>query len=102
METFNYSDLTTADIQKLVQRNVDPANEIRTLVEDVIENVRQHGDRALIDYAHKFDKVELTKLYLDRTELQENAQAVTEDQQEALQTAYANIYKFHKAQIRPE
>ncbi|TSD66201.1 histidinol dehydrogenase [Inquilinus sp. KBS0705] len=102
METFNYSDLTTADIQKLVQRNVDPANEIRTLVEDVIENVRQHGDRALIDYAHKFDKVELTKLYLDRTELQEIAQAVTEDQQEALQTAYANIYKFHKAQIRPE
>jgi histidinol dehydrogenase len=102
METFNYSDLSKADIQKLVQRNVDPANEIRALVEEVIDNVRQHGDRALHDYAHKFDKVELNKLYLDRAELEEIAQAVTEDQQEALQTAYANIYKFHKAQVKPE
>jgi histidinol dehydrogenase len=66
MEIFNYSDLSKADIQKLVQRNVDPANEIRTLVEEVIAHVKQHGDRALFDYAYKFDKVELTKLYLDK------------------------------------
>jgi histidinol dehydrogenase len=102
MEIFNYSDLSKADIQKLVQRNVDPANEIRTLVEEVIAHVKQHGDRALFDYAYKFDKVELTKLYLDKAELQELAEAISPEQQEALQTAYANIYKFHKAQLKPE
>ena len=102
METFNYSDLSKADIQKLIQRNVDPANEIRALVEEVIDNVKQHGDSALLDYAYKFDKVELSKLYLNRAELEEIATSVTEDQQEALQTAYTNIYKFHKAQIKPE
>ncbi len=102
METFNYSDLSKTDIARLVQRNVDPANEIRALVEEVIENVKQHGDSALIDYASKFDKVDLTKLYLDKAELEEIASAVSEDQQEALQTAYANIYKFHKAQLKNE
>jgi len=102
MKTYNYSDLTSADVQRLVQRNVDPANEIRTLVEDVIDHVKQHGDRALLDYAHKFDKVELNKLYLDKTELEEIAAAVSADQQEALQVAYANIYKFHKAQLKTE
>ncbi|MFD0764241.1 histidinol dehydrogenase [Mucilaginibacter lutimaris] len=102
MKTFNYSDLTKADIARLVQRNVDPANEIRTLVEEVIEQVKQNGDSALIDFASKFDKVELTKLYLDRAELEQIASAVTEDQQEALQTAYANIYKFHKTQLKTE
>jgi histidinol dehydrogenase len=102
METFNYSDLSKADIARLVQRNVDPGNEIRALVEDVIDHVKQHGDRALFDYAHRFDNVELTKLYLDKTELTEIAAAVTTEQQEALQTAYANIYKFHKAQVKPE
>jgi histidinol dehydrogenase len=102
MKIFNYSDLSRADIQKLVQRNVDPANEIRALVEEVIDHVKHHGDRALFDYAHKFDKVELTKLYLDKAELQELAAAVLPDQQEALQTAYANIYKFHKAQLKSE
>nr|WP_067061891.1 histidinol dehydrogenase [Mucilaginibacter sp. L294] len=102
MDTFNYSDLSKADISRLVQRNVDPANEIRALVENVIEQVKLHGDRALFDYAQQFDKVELTKLYLNKTELEQLASTVSEDQQEALQTAYANIYKFHKAQLKQE
>ena len=49
MRTYNYSDLSKQDIQKLVQRNVDPADEIRNVVEDIINNVRTHGDRALLD-----------------------------------------------------
>jgi histidinol dehydrogenase len=102
MEIFNYSDLSKNDISRLVQRNVDPANEIRALVENVIEQVKQHGDRALFDYAQQFDKVELAKLYLDKAELEVLASAISEDQQEALQTAYANIYKFHKAQLKQE
>jgi histidinol dehydrogenase len=48
METFNYSDLSKVDISRLVQRNVDPANEIRDLVEDVIAHVKQNGDRASV------------------------------------------------------
>jgi histidinol dehydrogenase len=102
MKTFKYLDLSKADISKLVQRNVDPANEIRALVEDVIDHVKQHGDRALFDYANKFDNVELEKLYLDKTELEEIAKAVSPDQQEALQVAYSNIYKFHKGQLKTE
>jgi histidinol dehydrogenase len=63
-----------------VQRNVDPANEIRTVVEDIITNVQQHGDAALIDYAKKFDRVELDKLYLDKDELAELATTLSADQ----------------------
>jgi len=102
MKTYNYSELTASDIQKLVQRNVDPANEIRTIVEDVIANVQQHGDKALLDYALKFDKVELNKLYLDRAELEEIAKAISADQKAALETAYNNIYKFHQTQLKTE
>jgi histidinol dehydrogenase len=102
MKTYQYADLSKADISKLVQRNVDPANEIRALVEDVIDHVKQHGDRALFDYANKFDNVELDKLYLDKAELEEIAKAVSPDQQEALQVAYSNIYKFHKGQLKTE
>ncbi|MDR6943087.1 histidinol dehydrogenase [Mucilaginibacter pocheonensis] len=102
MKTYNFSDLSTADIQKLVQRNVDPANEIRTIVEEVINNVQQHGDRALYDYASKFDRVELSKLYLDKTELEELAESVSAEQKAALKTAYNNIYKFHQTQLKTE
>lgn len=102
MKVYNYSDLTKTDIQKLVQRNVDPANEIRAIVEEVISNVQQRGDAALIDYALKFDKVTLNKLYLDKAELTAIAEAVLPEQKAALETAYQNIYKFHLAQLKAE
>ena len=102
MRIYNYSDLSLAAIQKLVQRNVDPANEIRAIVEDVIAHVQQNGDSALLDYALKFDKVDLDKLYLDKDELTEIASAVLPEQKAALETAYNNIYKFHQTQLKAE
>lgn len=102
LKTYNYNDLSADDLQQLVKRNVDPANEIRSIVEEVIENVRTHGDRALYDYAHRFDKVQLEKLYLDKSELSELAENLSADQKQALQTAYQNIYKFHQSQLHAE
>jgi histidinol dehydrogenase len=102
MRTFNYTDLTAEDIKTLVQRNVDPANEIRSIVEDIIEKVKAHGDSALLDYALKFDKVELEKLYLDKDELTAIASTVSDEQKAALKIAYNNILKFHQAQLKTE
>jgi histidinol dehydrogenase len=102
MKIYNYIDLTKTDIQKLVQRNVDPANEIRSIVEDIIEKVKAHGDSALLDFALKFDKVELEKLYLDKDELIEIASTVSDVQKAALQIAYTNIFTFHQAQVKKE
>jgi histidinol dehydrogenase len=102
MKTYNYSDLNKSDITKLVQRNVDPANEIRAIVEEVLATVQQNGDRALFDYAEKFDKVTLSKLYLDKAELEEVASTVSPEQKAALDIAYNNIYKFHQTQLKTE
>jgi histidinol dehydrogenase len=102
MKTFNYSDLSKTDIQKLVQRNADPADEIRAVVEDVIENVHTNGDKALFEYAAKFDKVELQSLVIGKDELTELASTLGAEQKQALQTAYNNIYKFHKTQLKTE
>jgi histidinol dehydrogenase len=102
MKTYKYSELSNTELQMLVQRNVDPANEIRTVVEEIITNVRKHGDNALLDYAFKFDKVELQKLYLGKSELEELASTLQPEQKAALQTAYNNIKKFHSAQLKTE
>lgn len=102
LKVYNYADLSPDELKALVQRNVDPANEIRTVVETIIGNVQQHGDRALLDYAHQFDKVVLDKLYLDKEELAEIATALLPEQKEALEVAYQNIYKFHQTQLKAE
>ena len=102
MKRYKYSDLNASDIKKLVQRNVDPANEVRAIVEEVIDDVKRNGDKALVSYAAKFDKVELDQLYLNRDELTAIAALVTDEQKAALQIAYDNIYKFHHAQLKAE
>ena len=102
MKTYNFSELSKADIEKLVQRNVDPANEIRSIVEEIIQQVRTYGDRALYDYAHRLDKVQLQKLHIDKSELAEIASALLPEQKKALETAYQNIYKFHQTQLKTE
>jgi len=102
MKTYNYSDLSKQDIQKLVQRNVDPADEIRNVVEDIINNVRAQGDRALLDYAAKFDKVELKSLSIGKDELAQLASELQPEQKKALDAAYNNIRKFHESQLHTE
>jgi len=102
LKVYNYADLSTEEIKALVQRNVDPANEIRTIVENIIGNVQQHGDSALLNYAQQFDKVALDKLYLDKAELAEIATALLPEQKAALEVAYQNIYKFHATQLKTE
>ncbi|MDB5023775.1 MAG: hisD [Mucilaginibacter sp.] len=102
MKIYNYSDLSKEDIQKLVQRNVDPAEEIRAVVEDIIANVRQRGDRALFDYAARFDKADLKSLTVGRDELAELAASLLPEHKQALDTAYNNIRKFHEPQLQAE
>jgi histidinol dehydrogenase len=102
MRIYNYSDLSKRDIQKLVQRNVDPADEIRGVVEDIIDNVRKNGDSALLDYALKFDKVELKRLSVEKAEIAELASSLLPEQKEALDIAYNNIHKFHETQLPSE
>jgi histidinol dehydrogenase len=102
VERYKYSELSASEIQKLVQRNVDPANEVRAIVEEIIAEVKEKGDKALVAYASKFDQVELEKLYLDKEELTTVAASVSDKQKAALEVAYNNIYKFHQAQLKTE
>jgi histidinol dehydrogenase len=102
MRVYNYSELTKEDISKLVQRNVDPAHEIRDIVEEILARVKLHGDDALYDLTLKFDNVLLDKLYLNKTELTQLTEGVSAEQKAALDTAYKNIYAFHKTQLKTE
>ena len=102
MKTYNYSDLSPDEINTLVQRNVDPANEVRDIVEEIMAKVKLHGDTALYDYALRFERVLLDKLYLTKSELAELSSGVSAEQKAALDTAYKNIYAFHQTQLKTE
>lgn len=102
LKTYSYQDLTAADTTRLISRNTDPNNTIQDTVLDIIRTVQRDGDQALREYAAKFDKVSLDKLYLDEYDIEDLALAIPREQQRALEIAFQNIYKFHSIQLRKE
>lgn len=102
LKTYTYADLSTADIEQLILRNSDPNHSIQSTVNDIIDDVRQNGDTALVNYAAKFDQVQLEKLYLEKDEIEELALTISREQQRALEIAFQNIHKFHSTQLKRE
>ena len=45
--------------------------EIEKIVEEIIENVKANGDKALFEYCKKFDKCQLDSLLVSEEEIEE-------------------------------
>ena len=102
MRTYNYKDLSKADIEKLILRNPDSKNEIRSKVEEIIDEVKKNGDTALKSFAQKFDGVVINKLFIEKEEINRLADKIEPQVKAAIKTAYENIKKFHESQIAKE
>jgi histidinol dehydrogenase len=102
LKVCNFKDLNRKEIEELCKRNSDSNQNIRSTVNDIINEVKSKGDEALISYAEKFDGIVLNKLFLDKDELKTIAQGAGEAEKNAIRTAYNNIRKFHETQIPAE
>lgn len=76
------------------------AADVRDTVSDIIKDVAEGGDRALIAYAKKFDRAELSSLEVSGAEMEEAISAVEPAFLEILREAAANIRAFHEKQVR--
>ena len=79
---------------------VEPTFNVTDIVAEIIRNVRKNGDKALFEYCEKFDKAKLTALQVSKEEIDEAVASVDPDFLRILQTAAANIRKFHSRQVR--
>jgi histidinol dehydrogenase len=67
-------------------------------VANILKDVKEHGDAALKHCARHFDKVELDDFLVSESEFEEAEAQVAPELKAAIQTAKANIEKFHAAQ----
>jgi histidinol dehydrogenase len=102
MRQYKFANLSKTDIQKLILRNTDTANEIRAKVESIIEEVKSNGDEALKAFARKFDQVQLNQLFIEKQEIDTLANNIADEVKQAIKVAYQNIHKFHSAQVSKE
>ncbi len=79
---------------------VSAKTNVEAVVADIIDNVKNNGDKALFEYCEKFDNAKLDKLTVSKEEIEEAINLVEPKFLEILQKAADNIKKFHSKQLR--
>ena len=99
--------IESKDVGRLLARKAARFSEAETVVRPILEAVRKRGDRALLEYARKFDGLERKSVLVPEKELA--AAPLSEEFRAAVATASANIRAYAErqmpkawsAQIRP-
>lgn len=100
MQILRYEKLSEKQKKEALQRPVMSVSaDIKIIVSNIINELRQKGDEALIEQALRFDKAQISSITVSKDEIQNASKRLDEGLKEAINTAYANIKKFHEAQI---
>ena len=84
--------------EKLISRPVLDNSDLFESVKNILDDVRENGDQAVMKYCEKFDKVSLNTLSVSPEEIAEAEALVSEDLKIAIKTAKTNIETFHRSQ----
>ena len=79
---------------------VTPAVDVEAIVADILADVRQNGDQAVLKYCARFDKAQLDALEVSPREIEEALADLEPEFLEILKEAAANIRAFHSRQVR--
>ena len=81
-------------------RREEETADVSAPVADILRDVKERGDAALLDCARRFDKAELSALEVTPRELEEGAAQVDGEFTQILREAAENIRAFHARQRR--
>ncbi len=101
-------DINDADFEvsfsRFVDARRDTGGDVAEAVAAIIQDVRQRGDAALIDYGRRFDRCELTAetIRVGRDEIERAAADCDSAVIEALNAARARIADYHAKQMPPD
>lgn len=90
-----------SELNQVLQRPVLQSDNLETFTSSVFDAVSFAGDTALKTFTERFEKVALSELKVSKQEIEEAVNLVTDPLKDAIQTAAANIAKFHRAQESP-
>ena len=78
----------------------EPTVNVEATVAEIIKNVRERGDAALLEYCEKFDNAKLSSLLVSEDEINEAYESVEPKFIDILTRAAKNIRAFHEKQVR--
>ncbi len=89
-------------LENLLKRNPDNYEKYQDTVDQILDEVKRKGDRALFSYTEKFDgaKVTADTIRVTPEEIREAYGQVDRDLIEVMKKSIANIRDYHERQIR--
>ncbi len=104
MKIVTYKDARYAAFVRKLQRRAIPEDSVRDLVADIISNVAENGDAALVELTHRFDGAKLSKkdIFISEKEFEEARDSVSEATREAIRRSLKNIRLFAKKSLRKD
>ena len=103
MRIISLNDKTKKDItSNLLNRSPSGFSQYEASVKEILENVRNNGDEALLAYTSRFDGVSISadELLVTRAEIEEAYAKIPADLLDVIRKAMRNIRSFHEKQKR--
>lgn len=83
---------------EIIKRPHLDVSKLNAIVEGVLNDVKNNGDKAVKHYEEKFDHAHLSSLAVTDAELQEAEGLISTELKHALELAHHNIAAFHQSQ----
>jgi histidinol dehydrogenase len=93
---------STEDLKRIVSRPTLNSEDLIPAVQNIMTDVQENGDEALVRLTEKFDEIKPDNLFVDKQMIDDSETSISNELKQAIDLAAANIRKFHKAQMPVE
>ncbi|QCU89623.1 histidinol dehydrogenase [Thiomicrorhabdus sediminis] len=91
------------ELDRLLAWETVSNDSVNDIVKEVVNNVRQNGDAALLEYTERFDRLKLntgSELEIPNARLHEALEIIPADQRTALELSAKRVRDYHERQVQ--
>jgi len=98
---YKWNETDSEQKSKILNRAEVEIEEVMQKVKEIVKDVKENGDEAIVKYCKKFDNIDLqpSEFKVSKEEIKEAYKNIDKNLLKAIKRANRNIQKFHKAQI---
>ncbi len=96
IKIYNRNEISIDEILERSEQTID----VEGIVQDIIKNVKENGDKALVEYCKKFDGAKDDVIEVTAEEIEAAFNEVDDELLNILREAKENITAFHSKQVR--
>ncbi len=86
-------------LETLLQRPAANTANVSDLIEEIFDDIKRNGDKAIVYYTQKFDHVNIENPRVGQEKIENAIKEVSPQLKKAIGLAAQNIEKFHRSQV---